>query len=156
MCESAVKMRYPAWTCLVLLLAVAACRQGPDENLTSTKPYADLIGAKYEVVADDVHAYGIYESVSDKTIVRVTLIAGVGISGPEIAFKRPVPKGQVFTILSAWRKYLLFDDSIYYLVAVDDSDLPRDVPIEVELFLGNRGVGADLSRSAYRRIAADN
>jgi hypothetical protein len=141
-----------AWTCLCVLLAVGACRQGPPEQLTSSRPYADLIGARFEVIADDVHAYGIYESASDKTLVRVTLIAGVGIGGPEIAFKRHVPKGQVFTILSAWRKSLLFEQRIYYRVAFDDADLPRDVPIEVELFLGNEGVGADLNRNAYTRI----
>jgi len=150
-------MRYVhAWTCLGVLLAVGACRQGPHEELTSIKPYADLIGVKYEVIADDVHAYGIYESPSDKTLIGVTVIAGVGIGGPEIAFKRHVPKGRAFTILSAWRKRLLFEDGIYYRVAVDDSDLPRDVPIEVELFLGNKGVGADLNPNAYRKIARDN
>ena len=141
--------------CLVVLLALAACSEGPPENLTSTKPYADLIGARYEVIADDVHAYGIYESASDKTLARVTLMAGAGIGGPEIAFRRQVPKGRVFTLLSAWRKQLLFEDVIYYRVSVDDSDLPRDIPIEVDLSRGNEGIGTDLNRKVYRRIERD-
>lgn len=39
------------WTGLCVALTLAACVT-PGKEITSTKPYADLIGAKYVVVAD--------------------------------------------------------------------------------------------------------
>ena len=55
--------RVRAWTGLCVLLTLTACRTGPGEEITSTKPYADLIGAKYSVVAENLFAYGIYLSL---------------------------------------------------------------------------------------------
>jgi len=121
------------------------------------KPYADLIGTQYRVIVDDLYAYGIYESPSDKTkISRVTLIPGVGIAGREVAFRRHVPKGQIIRILSAWRQPLVFDNGVYYLVTVEELNLPRNIPIKVELFRGNEGVGADLNPAVYRKLPRDN
>ena len=74
-----------------------------------------MIGARYVVVADDLEAYGVYGSIDDKIVSFVELIpARPGISrGPEIAFRRRVPKGQVIRILSAWRRFILFEFIVY-------------------------------------------
>ena len=52
-----------------------------------------------------------------------------GIGGIEFAFDRPVPKGQVLQILSAWRQFRALDPTVFYLVRLEDSDLPPNVPI---------------------------
>src|SRR4051812_31429391 len=96
--------RYLFWTCLLIFLTLAACYNaafyiGPDRDITSTKPYADLIGAKYSVVADNLIAYGVYD-FDNRTLKFIDLIP-LGIGGPEIAFRRNVPKGTVIRILSA-------------------------------------------------------
>ena len=108
-----VKIRACRLVCLCLVIAVGACNQGPDEELSSTRPYADLIGTEYRVVADDLNAYGIYGSWPDKTVTRVTLIPGLGIGGREIAFRRHVSKGQTIRILSAWRQPFVLDNGLY-------------------------------------------
>jgi hypothetical protein len=131
-------------------LVVAASR--PDEELTATKPYADLVGTDYVVITDDLYAYGIRRNYGDTVISWVKLIPGVGIGGPEVAFRRHIPKGQIIQILSAWRQPLLFDNGVYYRVAVRNSDLPSDVPTAVELFRGNEGEGAELNPSIYRKL----
>jgi hypothetical protein len=138
-------------TSVCLMVGLGGCTQGREE-ITFTKPYADFIGREYRVITDDLHAYGVYDSLDSKKLIEITLIPGVGIGGPEIAFRKPVPKGQVIRILSAWQKSMLFERRIYYLVSVPNSELPQGVPIQVELFLGNKGVGADLNSSAYKRI----
>jgi hypothetical protein len=45
----------------------------------------------------------------------------------------------------------LFDNGVYYLVAVDDSDLPRGIPIRLELFRGNEGEGSEPNPSIYAK-----
>lgn len=144
-----------AWTCLCAVLSLAACRVGPGSEITSTKPYADLIGARYSVVADNLYAYGIYESLDKKRVSWVELVP-LNIGGPEIAFRREVAKGQVIRILSAWRHFIPFESGVYYLVAVESSDLPQGVPIRLELSRGNQGAGADLNPAVYRRLPRDN
>ena len=81
-----------AWTPLFIVLALSACQLGPGKEITSTKPYADLIGEKYSVVADDLYAYGVYESLDDRIVTYITLVPR-GASGREYAFRRHIPKG---------------------------------------------------------------
>jgi len=142
-----------AWTCLCVVLLLAACSVGPGENISSTKPYADLIGAKYIVVADNLRSYGVYESVDDKSTISFVELLPLELKGPEFAFRRNVPKGQVITILSVWRHLILLESGVYYLVAVENSDLPQGIPIRLELSRGNEGVGADLNPAVYSRLA---
>jgi hypothetical protein len=143
-----------AGTCLLVLLMLTGCRVGPGEEITS-KPYADLIGAKYRVVADNLNAYGVYESGDDKRVGYVTIVP-MSLGGPEFAFRRNVPKGQIIRILSVWRRSVLFESGVYYRVAVENSDLPQAIPIRLELSRGNEGVGADLNSAVYTRLPRDH
>jgi hypothetical protein len=145
-----------AWTCLSVVLALAACQVGPAEEITSTKPYADLIGARYSVVVDNLHAYGVYESLNERIVSYITLVPPPGADGPEYAFSKPVPKGQVITILSAWKEFIPLQSGVYYLVAIENSDLPQGIPIKLKLYRGNEGVGADLNPAIYRKLSKDN
>jgi hypothetical protein len=143
------------WTCISIALTFGACPVGPDQELTSTKPYADLIGVKYSVLTDDLTAYGVYESSSKKTIKFVDLVP-LPIGGSEIAFKRRVPKGQIIRIISAWRRSTIFATRVWYRVAAENLDLPHDVPVVLELSRGNEGVGADLNPAIYRELGRDD
>jgi len=138
-------------TCLCVMMVIAACQFGPDEEITSKKPYSDLIGAKYRVVSDQLRAYGVYESLNNRTVNFVELVP-LELGGPEFAYERPVPKGQNIKLLSAWRHSSTLRTRIYYLVAVEHSDLPEGVPVRLELSRGNEGGDADLNPSIYNRI----
>jgi hypothetical protein len=149
--------RLSGLACLSLIVAIEACscRQGPHEEISSTRPYADLIGAEYQVIAEDLYAYGIQESRPNKTIGWITLIPGVGIAGRDIAFRRHVPKGQIVRVVSAWREPILFQTGLYYRVTLPESDFPPDIPIHLELARGNEGAGVDLNPKIYQRISRD-
>ena len=138
-------------TCVCVMMVIAACQFGPDEEITSKKPYSDLIGAEYRVVSDQLHAYGVYESLNNRTVNFVELVP-LELGGPEFAYERPVPKGQNIKLLSAWRHSSTLRTRIYYLVALEDSDLPEGVPVRLELSRGNEGGDADLNPSIYNRI----
>jgi hypothetical protein len=115
-------------TCLCAVLALAGCQLGSEREITSERPYADFIGARYSVVADDLYAYGVYESLNNRTLSYVELVPPPRIGGPEFAFRKTVPKGQVLRIVSAWRLSTLFslvNVRVYYFVELEHSDLPQ-------------------------------
>lgn len=138
--------------CIILIAAPSGCVKRTVEELTSTSPYANIIDAEYRIIAE-VKAYGIYESLDRKVVSYITLIPGSGIAGPEVAFERRVKKGQKIKILSVWREHKLLNDDVYYVVTFQDTDLPRDVQVRIELSRGNEGVDAELNPGVYERLA---
>lgn len=98
-----------------LLLTIAACGAGPSMEVTSEKPYSELIGRRYAVVTDQLCAYGVFESLKERKVSWVTLVP-TNIAGPEVAFRRRIPKGQVIKLLSAYRHFVLFESGVYYVV----------------------------------------
>jgi len=138
-------------------LALLGCQLGPGQEITSKKPYADVVGARYSVIGDNLYAYGVYES-NNRTLSYVVLVPAL-LGGPEYAFRKTVPKGQVLKILSAWQLSTLLglvEVRVYYLVELEHSDLPQGVPVRLQLDRGNEGVGADLNPAFYRRIGKGN
>lgn len=118
-----------------------------------TSPYGNFIGIRYRVIADDLYAYAIRQKYGDEAVSWIVLIPGAGIGGPEVAFRRHVPKGSAVRILSAWHVTVLFEKGIYYEVSVSDVDLPDVVPIRLELARGNEGADGDLNPSVYQKMA---
>lgn len=143
------------WTWLCVALTIAGCQPAPGKDVTARKPYADVIGAKYIVVADDLYAYGVYESLNHRTLSYIELVP-LMIGGPEFAFSRPIRNGTVITILSAWEESMVFQTRAYYLVRVENSDVDVGTPVRLELSRGNEGIGADLNPAVYRRLAKTN
>jgi hypothetical protein len=139
--------------CMMFIVTSSACVQLPVEELPSTSPYANFIGAEYRIVGD-VSAYSIYERVDGRKVLSyVELIPGIGISGSLVESKGPIARGQRLQIVSAWRMHLFgFTQGIYYVVTFQDKNLPSDVPIRVELSRGNEGVDAGLNPAVYERL----
>lgn len=138
--------------CLIWIAASSACAERVVDELTSTSPYAGIVGTEYRIIAE-VAAYGIYESLDKKTVSYITLIPGVGISGPEVAFKKRIGNGQNIRILSAWREHKSLYSDVYYLVALRDADLPPDIKVRIDLSRGNEGLDAGLNPSVYQKLA---
>lgn len=148
--ENNINKRYAyRFICLVLLTVLNGCTK-PTE-LTLENPYAQIVGAEYRIVAA-VDAYGIYEDLDKKVISFIELIPGVGIGGPEVAFRKRIVKGQKIKILSAWRERKFLYNDTYYVIALQDADLPRGIQVRIDLSRGNEGVGADLNNIVYERI----
>jgi hypothetical protein len=137
--------------CGAFLLMMGACSTGPPKEVTSIKPYADIVGSRYQVIADDLYAYGVYKSPNERTIDSVVLVPHGNIAGREFAFRRLIPKGQVLKIRSAWETFVLFDTGVYYLVDIENENIPRNVPVELELFRNSDG-GAELNPEIYRKL----
>lgn len=139
---------------LVLLTVLGGCAKPNVVELTQINPYAKVVGTQYRII-EVVHAYGIYQDLDKKVISYIELIPGVGIAGPEVAFKKRIKKGQIITVLSAWRESTLLSSDIYYVIAPQDADLPHDIQVRIELSSGNEGVGAELNQRIYEKITGN-
>jgi hypothetical protein len=137
-------------TCL--LVALAACDGAPGPEISSTPPYKDFIGAEYRVVGDQLRASGVYASPNERTALKYVNLLPFGVGGREIAFDRPVPRGQVLKIIGAWRKFRSLDPTVYYLVMLEHSDLPTEVPTRLVLTGDNVGAGGDLNPAIFERL----
>ena len=139
--------------CIMLIAASSACGKPAVEELTFTSPYANFIGAEYRLVGE-VNAHGIYENLEHRVAPSyIVLIPGVvGIAGREVAFKRPIAKGKTIKILSAWREHTLLYSHVYYLVTLQDTDLPRDVQVQIRLYGGKEEMDAGLDPGVYERL----
>jgi len=145
------KRHISQFVCLIWLTVFNGCAKPTVVELTLTSPYTQVVGTEHRIIAA-VDAYGVYEDLDKKVISYITLIPGVGIAGPEVAFKRRIAKGQIITVLSAWRESTLLSSDIYYVIALQDADLPRDIQVRIDLSRGNEGVGAELNPRVYERI----
>jgi hypothetical protein len=137
--------------CLIWLIVFSGCAGSAEIDLTLTNPYAQVVGNEYRIVAP-VDAYGIYEDLDKKVITYITLIPGVGIAGPEVAFKKRISKGQKIKILSAWRERKLLHSNVYYIISLQQADIPNGIKIRIDLSRGNEGVGAELNNNIYEKI----
>jgi hypothetical protein len=145
------KRRISRFIWLIWLTILSACAEPSVVELTQTSPYAQVVGTQYRII-EAVDAYGIYQDLDKKVISYIELIPGVGIAGPEVAFTKRINKGKIITVLSAWRKSTLLSSDAYYVIELQEADLPRNIQIRIELSRGNEGGGAELNQRVYEKI----
>src|SRR5690348_12073058 len=108
--------------CSCLVMSLGACDERP-QDVTTIKPYADLVGTEYRVIADNVYAYGIYGDWPKRIVTYSVLIPGVGISGYEVGFRKHVPKGTIVSLVGVWKSWILFERVPFCVVTLRASDL---------------------------------
>ena len=75
----------------------------------------------------------------------------VGVTGPEVAFTKPLPRGRTFRIASAWVFDSPISDSIYYLLELDQSPFASETPVRLRL-IENPSIKGDLDPQYYERV----
>lgn len=151
-----IRKRYISqFVCLIWLVIFSGCVRPTVIELTRTSPYAQIVGTEYRIVAP-VDAYGIYGNLDNRKVISyIELIPGVGIAGPEVAFRKRIAKGQKITVLSAWRERKLLYSDVYYVIALQGADLPPDIQVRIDLSRGNEGLDAELNQRIYERLTRE-
>ena len=135
-------------TCWMLL----GCRERLTTDLSAKPAYREVVGSRYEIVADLV-AYGVKRDLQ-KGAEYVTLIPPPGISGPELAFTIPIVRGSEVTVLKVMQSNRWADADITLLVRLAGTRLPIEHEIRVDLYRGNEGAaGVLLNPKIYRKLA---
>jgi hypothetical protein len=93
-----------AWPTTLTAAVIAGILGGCTPNDASKDPaVTSMIGREYRIIGD-VDAYGMKSELPSNDASYITLIP-MNISGPEVAFKKRLPKGQTFRIQSARRRF---------------------------------------------------
>ncbi|MBK8161875.1 MAG: hypothetical protein IPK65_01605 [Gammaproteobacteria bacterium] len=132
----------------------SACVENKLDELSYSAPYSSIVGAEFRTTTD-LYAYGVYEDMNRDSVAYITVLPGVGISGPEIAFKRQITKGQKIKILSAWQERGALSGGVFYQVSMHGSGLPQGTQIRIELTRGNEGGNAGLNPQFYENTAKE-
>jgi hypothetical protein len=135
----------------VLAGAGAACSTDEGIDVSREPEFAAMIGREYRIVGD-VDAYGIKNEDRDSSAAYVTLIPPPGISGPEVAFTKRLPKGLTVRIAAAKHRFRAFTNGTDYVVELNGSDLPPGLEVRIALFRGNQSGDTDLNPRLYQRI----
>lgn len=120
-----------------------------NRELSGVTPYSDMIGRTYRIVGE-VSASGIYTNGERPDYMMLHPRSQV-VSGPEVAFTRPVPVGQTFRIVGAWMFDTPIDDTIYYVVELAGNPLSPGLPVRLPLDY-NPHVNGDLNQLYYERV----
>lgn len=121
-------------------------------DLSTVAPYSGMIGHTYRVVGD-VDAYGVRKHNSDEQAAHIVLIPRYpGVAGPEVAFIRPLPRGQTFRIVGAWIRDTAIDDTRFYVVELRENSVLPMVPVQLSLHGGNESTNGELNPQYYERV----
>jgi hypothetical protein len=138
------------WPLALATLFLLGCSERR-EDVSKTDPFAQMVGAQYRVVGD-VAAYGIWRYPEKDRILYVTLIPGVGIDGPEVAFRLRVPKGELLSVQRVFvTKYGLASSTLEYQVSTGLEGM-AGLDVLVRLTRGNEGDGFTLNSNVYERV----
>ncbi len=136
---------------LLSLLSLFGCSDEIRINVSEQEEFRHFVGMRFEVIGP-VDAYGIRPH-SKAEVEYVTLIPLPGIDGPEVGFRTRLQIGSKVTVQKVIKTNRMFDPSMSYEVLLEGTELPRAIPIRLDLFRGNEGEGAmQLNPKLYRSL----
>jgi hypothetical protein len=145
-------MRATLIAVMYIACVLAACTEKV-KDVSGDRKYKSLIGAEYEIVGP-VEAYGIrYHSKA--SVDSVTLVPPPGYDSFEVGFRVPIALGSKITIRQVLKTNRVFDPPMRFVVQLEGTQLPVDVPISMDIYGGNKGnADVDLNPSIYRPLPA--
>lgn len=127
---------------------MSAC-QPTVRDVSHEAGYAALMGQTYRIVGE-VDAVAIRRP--DEAASYMILDARPSLTGPEVAFKRALPQGQIFKVTGVQRRDNILDNVVYLIV--DMTPNPVSPPLSIRITLKDydtAGVG-QLNPKLYQRV----
>jgi hypothetical protein len=119
---------------MILCLIAAACMpfsRALERDLSQTATYASAIGTEYRSTTV-LYAEGVYRNMARRELGWV-YVTPVKQTGPEIAFHRTIPVGQVFRVAGVHKYFVPFENGLEFVVTTEGLDLPPGIEIVIEL-----------------------
>ena len=137
---------------LSALSPIAACGLRITYEDVSSKPqYKAIVGNTYKVVGM-VEAYGIREH-SKAAVDYVVFQPPPGFKGSEVGFRITIKEGSVFKVRKVLLTNRVFDPPLTLDVEYLGDDLPPDLPVLIDLMLGNEGEAElSLNPKIYQKV----
>lgn len=118
-------------------------------DVSHEPPYAAMIGQTYRVVGE-VDAVGIRQP--GESVAYVKLDSRPSLTGPEVASKQPIDRGQTFRIVGAEFRDTILDDVAYYIVELTPHSSSPGVPVHLDLLGDNIDSAGNLNPRLYEQV----
>lgn len=103
-----------------------------DTEVTNVKPFSTYIGQEYQVT-NHIKALAWNDFPDKEKILVVSLTPPPGVQNRFVSYSITLQPGQKLSILSAWRTLSLLKYSYYYLVSIQGTELPENIPIKMKV-----------------------
>jgi len=123
-----------------------------DSDLSRTPKYASTIGAHYRTKVD-LYALGLYSTDGSKRVVKIW-VSPFAATGPEVAFRHQIPVGQNVRVVAVRKTFVLLENGIHFVVAMDGLDLPADLEIIVPLYGELQETDGFLDENRFEKVSA--
>lgn len=121
------------------------------KDVSLENQYKEQIGAQYRV-KDTLFAYGVRRNAL-ADVTYVVLQPPPGFAGSEVEFKRLIPVGTILTVQKVFMTNRWFDPPLSLQVKFVNLELELNVPIRIDLMLGNELDGTnELNPKLYQKL----
>jgi hypothetical protein len=133
-------------------IVLTACSQQSYKDVSDHPEYKVMVGQRFGVLSP-LLAYGIREH-SAAPIKYITLMPPPGIAGSTVVPLGTVQVGAVVTVQAVRLTSRWLDDPVNYLVTVAGSSVTMALPVHIDRFRGNEGLGSrtSLNPSIFRPL----
>lgn len=134
---------------MVTLLCAVGCG-GKRRDISDVAPYSEMLGRIYRVVGN-VEALAIIPQGADEPEYLSLFAMHPPYAGPEVAFRKPIARGATFRISKAEVMDTVLDDSYYYLIEFQGTDV-QALPVHLRLRSEFRVGAAGLNSEYFERV----
>lgn len=136
---------------LLMISSLAACFGLGLSDVTNQSPYSNMVGLKYSV-QKPVWLIGItYGPKYQSKLEFLTLVPGVGFSGPEVILRERIVEGTVIEIKRVLLEQSVFSSTVEYIIEIHGYEKNKEVVKKLRLSRGNEGGGIELNELFYKK-----
>lgn len=136
----------------LLTLVLNACTEAKLSDVSQSAEYSGLVGTRY-MVGEGIMAYAICDyDLPGRPIRYIKLMPNPGISGPEVAYRIPVPPGSIFTVTGVFKVRYFLENPLMLVGSLPGVKVPESKEVQLEFRLGNEGIGNQPNVSYYRKM----
>ena len=137
---------------LVLSCWASAGCAAPESDLSKTPKYASTIGTYYRTKVD-LYALGLYSTDGSNKVVKIW-VSPFPATGPEVAYRHRIPEGQHVRVLAVRKSFVLLENGLHFVVAMDGLNLPADLEIIVPLYGELQETDGFLDADRFEKVSA--
>lgn len=119
---------------VILSFVLSGCISNPDD-ISNQQPYSSALGYRFESKID-LLAHGVNMEKNYKGGTQlISITPPPGFGGPEVEFKKIIPKNTTFIVKGVWtyRTNFYFTKVYIYLVEIEKNNEMSKYPITIEL-----------------------
>jgi hypothetical protein len=137
----------------VIIFLLLGCSPKDYKNVSHENQYKSALGAEFKTNADLLGIGVTFDSSYKQNVDYVFITPKPGFTGPEVLFRKRVPKGIKFTVVGILISDRLFNNRLFYEIKFMDDNLFEEYTVIVKVFddINNQNKGLNVDDFEYLR-----